>query len=78
MDSFIDNLELPLQLKEYFLKSKAHKEDLSEKVLTDIEEFFILYKSLYRFDEIEFSANVIMTLKKCKDFSTFYFYLKKF
>ncbi|MDY0409026.1 hypothetical protein [Paracerasibacillus soli] len=68
MDLFIDNLDLPLQLKEYFSKSKVHKKELSEKVLNDIEEFFILYRSLYTFDETEFSANVIITLKKCKDF----------
>ncbi|MDO6630076.1 hypothetical protein [Bacillus thuringiensis] len=77
MNSTINKIKLPATLKDYFLTSNRMESLLSEEILLDIEEIYILYKSLYAFDESDFSLNVIKSINMCRDRTGFYFYLKK-
>ncbi|WP_017753717.1 hypothetical protein [Calidifontibacillus oryziterrae] len=73
----IDEYRLPIQLATYFQDSKKVSEFLNEKVLEDIEELYTMYKSLYLFDETEFSKYAIKCVERCKDIDGFYYYFKK-
>ncbi|MFK4477470.1 hypothetical protein [Bacillus sp. RC206] len=77
MNSTINKIKLPATLKDYFLTSNRIESLLSEEILLDIEEIYILYRSLYAFDESDFSLNVIKSINMCRDRNGFYFYLKK-
>lgn len=81
LDNKIDNLikekNIPEQLKEYFQNSKRGKKLLKEEMLESIEELYIYYNALYRFDETEFSAFTITTLERGSEHSAYYYYLKK-
>ncbi|MEG7924453.1 hypothetical protein J0801_10415 [Bacillus cereus] len=77
MNSIINKIKLPATLKDYFLTSNRMESLLSEEILLDIEEIYILYRSLYAFDESDFSLNVIKSINMCRDRNGFYFYLKK-
>lgn len=77
IETFINASKLPSQLKEYFTTSESIKDIITKKVLSEIEELYIYYTSVYIFDTSEFSAYTITSLKKCKDLNYFYFYLKK-
>ncbi|MGG5791095.1 hypothetical protein [Bacillus nitratireducens] len=77
MNSTIKKIKLPATLKDYFLTSNRIESLLSEEILLDIEEIYILYRSLYAFDESDFSINVIKSINMCRDRNGFYFYLKK-
>ena len=77
LDSLVKNSKLPTQLKEYFTVSKIVKDLITKEVIQEIEDLYIFYKSIYTFDTSEFSAYTITTLKRCNNFNTFYFYLKK-
>jgi hypothetical protein len=70
-------LNLPKTLKDFLLTSKSISNLLDDSILIEIEDLYIYYKSFYIFNESEFGAKTIMALKKCKDRSTFYYYLKK-
>ncbi|UDW08395.1 hypothetical protein FHP23_010560 [Bacillus cereus] len=70
-------IEIPEVLKEYLLKSNKMERVLSEEMLLEIEDIYVFYKSLYKFDESEFSVNVIKSIERCKETTGFYFYLKK-
>ena len=75
--NFINDSKLPSQLKEYFTTSENIKGIINKKLLSEIEDLYIYYTSLYKFDTSEFSAYTITSLKKCKDSDSFYYYLKK-
>ncbi|CAM4168440.1 hypothetical protein BAMA_19310 [Bacillus manliponensis] len=77
MNDIMNSIKLPETLKEYLLTSNRMESLLSEEILLDIEEIYILYKSLYKFDESDFSLNVIKSIDRCRDRNGFYFYLKK-
>lgn len=77
IETFVNDSKLPSQLKEYFTTSESIKDIISKKVLSEIEDLYIYYTSVYIFDTSEFSAYTITSLKKCKDLNYFYFYLKK-
>lgn len=77
MDGIKNSIRLPATLKEYLLTSNRMESLLCEEILLDIEEIYILYKSLYEFDESDFSLNVIKSIDRCRDRTGFYFYLKK-
>ncbi|HDX9588231.1 TPA: hypothetical protein ROX98_001173 [Bacillus pseudomycoides] len=77
MNDIVNNIKLPITLKEYLLTSNRIESLLSEEILLDVEEIYILYKSLYEFDESDFSLNVIKSIERCRDRTGFYFYLKK-
>lgn len=81
MDKKLDNLikksSIPEQLLSYFKESNRAKEYINESMLDDIEELFILYKALFHFDETEFSAFTISTLKRGSEATAYYYYLKK-
>lgn len=77
IETFVNDSKLPSQLKEYFTASENIKGVITEKVLSEIEDLYIYYTSLYIFDTSEFSAYTITSLKKCKGLDYFYFYLKK-
>ncbi|MDR0167038.1 hypothetical protein [Bacillus paranthracis] len=70
-------IEIPEMLREYLLKSNKMVDALSLEMLLEIEDIYIFYKSLYKFDETEFSVNVIKSIERCKETAGFYFYLKK-
>ncbi len=70
-------IEIPEMLREYLLKSNKMVDSLSAEMLLEIEDIFVFYKSLYNFDETEFSVNVIKSIERCKETAGFYFYLKK-
>ncbi|WP_257150008.1 hypothetical protein [Bacillus cereus] len=70
-------IEIPEMLREYLLKSNKMVDSLSAEMLLEIEDIYIFYKSLYNFDETEFSVNVIKSIERCKETAGFYFYLKK-
>ncbi|WP_260857037.1 hypothetical protein [Bacillus thuringiensis] len=70
-------IEIPEMLREYLLKSNKMVDSLSAEMLLDIEDIYVFYKSLYKFDETEFSVNVIKSIERCKETAGFYFYLKK-
>ncbi|MBL3854157.1 hypothetical protein IRV24_29650, partial [Bacillus cereus] len=48
-------IEIPEMLREYLLKSNKMVDSLSLEMLLEIEDIYIFYKSLYKFDETEFS-----------------------
>ncbi|HDR8227371.1 TPA: hypothetical protein QC103_005973, partial [Bacillus cereus] len=75
--SMLREIDIPEVLREYLLKSNKMTELLNEERLLEIEDIYVFYKSLYRFDESEFSVNVIKAIERCKDTAGFYFYLKK-
>ncbi|WP_203249047.1 hypothetical protein [Sporosarcina beigongshangi] len=77
IETFANSSKLPSQLKEYFTASESIKAVITKKTLSEIEDLYIYYTSLYRFDTSEFSAYTITSLKKCKDLDSFYYYLKK-
>lgn len=77
IETFVNDSKLPSQLKEYFTASESIKEVITKKILSEIEDLYIYYTSLYHFDTSEFSAYTITSLKKCKGLDYFYFYLKK-
>lgn len=70
-------IEIPEMLREYLLKSNKMVDSLSAEMLLEIEDIYLFYKSLYNFDETEFSVNVIKSIERCKETAGFYFYLKK-
>lgn len=70
-------IEIPEILREYLLKSNKMVDALSAEMLLEIEDIYVFYKSLYKFDETEFSANVVKSIERCKETAGFYFYLKK-
>lgn len=70
-------IEIPEMLREYLLKSNKMVDSLSAEMLLEIEDIYVFYKSLYNFDETEFSVNVIKSIERCKETAGFYFYLKK-
>lgn len=74
-ESFISSLNIPLQLKEYFLKSVRVKKYLTRESLEDIEDIYLLFNSLYIFDKSSFSSYVILSLNKSKEFD-YYHHLK--
>ncbi|WP_223837272.1 hypothetical protein [Bacillus cereus] len=73
----LKKIEIPEMLREYLLKSNKMVDALSTEMLLEIEDIYVFYKSLYKFDETEFSVNVIKSIERCKETSGFYFYLKK-
>lgn len=73
----IETSELSKRLKEYFKGSKRIQKILTAELIEDIEDLFLLYQSQYDFQTAMFDGYVIDSLKRCKDFSTYYFYLKK-
>ncbi|MED1286389.1 hypothetical protein [Bacillus mycoides] len=77
MNGIMNSIKLPVTLKDYLLASNRIEQLLSEEILLDIEEIYILYSSLYVFDESDFSLNVIKSIERCRDRTGFYFYLKK-
>lgn len=77
IEAFVNDSKLPSQLKEYFTASENIKAVITKKVLSEIENLYIYYTSLYKFDTSGFSAYTITSLKKCKDLNYLYFYLKK-
>jgi len=77
IETFVNDSKLPSQLKEYFTTSENIKGVITKKVLSEIEDLYIYYTSLYKFDTSEFSAYTITSLKKRKGLDYFYFYLKK-
>ncbi len=77
MNDIMTSIKLPETLKENLLTSNRMDSLLSDEILLDIEGIYILYKSLYKFDESNFSLNVIKSIDRCRDRTGFYFYLKK-
>ena len=77
LETFIESSALPIQLKEYFIGSKKIQKIISVEILNDIEDLYVYYDALYQFDSSEFGVSVIDSLKRCKDFSRYYYYLKK-
>ncbi|PEA52932.1 hypothetical protein CON64_20920 [Bacillus pseudomycoides] len=77
MNDIVTSINLPATLKEYLQTSNRIESLLCKEILLDIEEVYIMYKSLYEFDESEFSFNVIKSIDRCRDRTGFYFYLKK-
>ncbi|MBE1556291.1 hypothetical protein [Sporosarcina limicola] len=77
IETFVNDSKLPSQLKEYFTASESIQALITKKILSEIEDLYIYYISLYKFDTSEFSAFTITSLKKCKDLDSFYYYLKK-
>lgn len=77
LETFIESSALPIQLKEYFIGSKNIQKVISEEILDEIEDLYVYYDSLYKFDTSEFGVSVIDSLMRCKDFNMYYFYLKK-
>ncbi|MEB4818368.1 hypothetical protein [Bacillus thuringiensis] len=59
------------------MKSNKMADTLNIEMLLEIEDIYVFYKSLYKFNETEFSVNVIKSIERCKDTAGFYFYLKK-
>ncbi|UOR10647.1 hypothetical protein [Halobacillus amylolyticus] len=76
-DTIISDLELPNELKDFLISSKSIREYINKPLLKDVEDLYIFYKSFYVFDKSEFGAQSIAAIKRCKDQSTFYYYLKK-
>lgn len=77
LETFIESSALPIQLKEYFIGSKNIQKIISEEILGEIEDLYVYYDSLYKFDTSQFGVSVIDSLMRCKDFNMYYFYLKK-
>lgn len=75
-ESFIKSLNLPSHLKEYFLKSERIKKFITRENLEDIEDIYLLFNSVYLFNESIFSSHVILLLSKSKEFD-YYFHLKQ-
>ncbi|WP_147535631.1 hypothetical protein [Bacillus marasmi] len=73
----IETSALPIQLKEYFRGSRRIQKLITAEIIEDIEDLFLYYDSLYHFDLSKFGVCTIDSLIKCKDFSSYYFYLKK-
>lgn len=77
LEDLINKSSIPEQLLTYFKESNRAKEYINESMLEDIEELFIFYKALFHFDETEFSAFTISTLKRGSEATAYYYYLKK-
>lgn len=77
LNDLISNSDIPKQLLTYFKESNRAKEYINEPMLEDIQELFIFYKALFHFDETEFSAFTISTLKRGSEATAYYYYLKK-
>lgn len=73
----IDESLLSDRLKEYFSGSKRIQKILTADIIEVIEDLYLFYQSQYDFKTSMFDVCVIDSLKKCKEFSTYYFYLKK-
>lgn len=77
IEEMIKHGNLPGIMKKYFVDSKRIKSFLSEAIILDIEELYLLYIVLYEFNEAQFTQKTIDAIERCKDKHTFYFYLKK-
>lgn len=77
IDDYIQEKNIPGQLKQYFITSIRGKSYIDEAMLDEIEELYIYYTALYYFDETEFSSYIITTLKRGSEHSAYYYYLKK-
>lgn len=77
IDDYIQEKNIPAQLKQYFITSMRGKSYIDEAMLDEIEELYIYYTALYYFDETEFSSYIITTLERGSEHSAYYYYLKK-
>jgi|SRR5699024_2208570 len=77
MEKIINEIEVPIILKDYLLRSNNIYLNLTEELLLEIQKIYIEYDSLYEFDEAEFCSYVIISLKKQDKYKYFYYYLKK-
>lgn len=77
LNDLINSSDIPKQLLTYFKESNRAKEYINGPMLEDIQELFIFYKALFHFDETEFSAFTISTLKRGSEATAYYYYLKK-
>ena len=77
IDDYIQEKNIPGQLKQYFITSIRGKSYIYEAMLDEIEELYIYYTALYYFDETEFSSYIITTLERGSEHSAYYYYLKK-
>lgn len=77
IDDYIQEKNIPGQLKQYFITSIRGKSYIDEAMLDEIEELYIYYTALYYFDETEFSSYIITTLERGSEHSAYYYYLKK-
>lgn len=78
IEDYIQEKNIPGQLKKYFITSIRGKSFIDEGMLAEIEELYIYYSSLYYFDETEFSSYIITTLERGSEHTAYYYYLKKF
>lgn len=77
IDDYIQEKNIPEQLKQYFITSIRGKSYIDKAMLDEIEELYIYYTALYYFDETEFSSYIITTLERGSEHSAYYYYLKK-
>lgn len=77
IDDYIQEKNIPEQLKQYFITSIRGKNYIDKAMLDEIEELYIYYTALYYFDETEFSSYIITTLERGSEHSAYYYYLKK-
>src|SRR5699024_700184 len=73
----IEKTDIPKLLKSYLLRNKHAHLYINEALLSEIEELYIEYDSLFIFDEAEFCSYVITGIKKQEKHDYFYHYLKK-
>ncbi|ARK21870.1 hypothetical protein [Sporosarcina ureae] len=75
--TIIANMDLPSQLKEYLNNRKEMQNIITKEILKEVEEIYVLYRSLYFFDTTEFSLYSIIVLKKSPELDSVFYYLRK-
>jgi uncharacterized Zn finger protein (UPF0148 family) len=72
-----EKYSLPINLTQYFSKSKLIQEKLSEDMLSEIEDQYIQFKTFYDFSDDDFSMIVISAVKHFQKQGSFSRYLNK-
>lgn len=73
----IKSADIPIVLREYFMRKPDITNIINESLLQDIEDLYMELDSLYNFDHSIFSGYIINALKKTEIHDYFYYYLKK-
>lgn len=72
LQTLLDEVNLPIQLKGYFVNSKSTSKYLTEEMLYVIEDLFIFFNSLYVIDTSEFSSAIIKAVRNTKNSNSLY------
>lgn len=73
----VKKVQIPNQLKSYFIESESILEYLTDDKLFILEDLYIYFDSIYEFDTSEFCVAAVAVIRRPHELDSFYYYLKK-